>query len=130
MSTVDNFGKEINMTFKLGEKVRRKELVGEIIFIDETDECYPYLVGIKGYQGQNLIDQEAYDISVKKGYEGQCQWFMSDEIESVEKPLKPIVHPVYGYLCLYVRVMRSFVQLTIGTLLIALIAGKSLIGMI
>lgn len=87
------------MTFKLGEKVRRKELVGEIIFIDETDECYPYLVGIKGYQGQNLIDQEAYDISVKKGYEGQCQWFMSDEIESVEKPLKPIVHPIYGYLC-------------------------------
>ena len=118
------------MTFKLGEKVRRKELVGEIIFIDETDECYPYLVGIKGYQGQTLHDPALHALSIEKGYEHQCQWFMSEEIEAVEKPLKPIVHPVYGYLCLYVRVMRSFVQLTIGTLLIALIAGKSLIGMI
>ncbi len=99
MSTVDIFGKELNMPFKLGDIVKRKEMIGEIIFIDETDACYPYLVGIKGFQGQKLSDSALEELSIEKGYEHQCQWFMSDEIEAAEKPSKPIAHPIYDFIC-------------------------------
>lgn len=70
------------MELKVGDFVKTRYGIGEILYKEKDT----YVVGIKGFNGHNAYGTLSEEFVEKKGYLGQCWYFVGDELEKIEKP--------------------------------------------
>ena len=76
------------MKFKVGDKVKTQQGVGEVLFVKD-DVLLPYLVGVKGFKkghnGNSLLPEEIENVIKEKGYVNQCWYYSACELELINE---------------------------------------------